>query len=336
LQHETGIPKVVDPLAGSYFVERLTHELALAARSVIDEVDAVGGMARAIELRLPQQRIARAAAERQARVDRGQDLVVGVNAFHAPSEPELELLAVDGSGVRAAQSARLTAVRRQRDGGRVSALLEALETGARGTANLLELTIEAMRARATVGEVSQALERAFGRHDEVTMATTGVFSKAYEGDTAWEAAAEAVRQFAEREGRQPRILVAKLGQDGHDRGAKVVAAGLSDLGFDVELGPLFQTPEQAARQALENDVHFVGVSTQAGAHLTLVPELLDALSRLGAERVRVVAGGIISAADRQLLEARGVASVFGPGTPVLGIARTLLELLGEQAARSSE
>jgi methylmalonyl-CoA mutase len=301
----------------------------LAARRVIEEVDASGGMTQAIERRIPQRRIARAAAERQARIDRGEELVVGVNAFQAPGEPELELLTVDGQSVLAAQAARLFEVRKSRDSARVSTALSALEAGARGAANLLELTLEAMRARATVGEVSQALERAFGRHDEVTMATTGVFSKAYEGDAEWNEAAQRVREFAEREGRQPRILIAKLGQDGHDRGAKVVAAGLSDLGFDVELGPLFQTPEQAARHALESDVHFVGVSTQAGAHLTLVPELLDALARSGAEHTRVVVGGIVSNADRQTLQARGVAAVFGPGTPVLGIARALLELSGE-------
>jgi methylmalonyl-CoA mutase len=334
LQHETGIPAVVDPLAGSYFIERLTHDLALAARRVIEEVDASGGMTQAIERRIPQRRIARAAAERQARIDRGEELVVGVNAFQAPGEPELELLTVDGHSVLAAQAARLCDVRNNRDSARVSAALSALEAGARGAANLLELSLEAMRARATVGEVSQALERAFGRHDEVTMATTGVFSKAYEGDAEWNEAAQRVREFAEREGRQPRILIAKLGQDGHDRGAKVVAAGLSDLGFDVELGPLFQTPEQAARHALESDVHFVGVSTQAGAHLTLVPELLDALARSGAERTRVVVGGIVSNADRRTLEARGVAAVFGPGTPVLGIARALLELTGQAALGS--
>jgi methylmalonyl-CoA mutase len=340
LQHETGIPHVVDPLAGSYYVERMTHELMVAARQVIDEVDACGGMTRAIEQRIPQRRIARAAAERQARVDRGQEVVVGVNAFEAPDEPELELLSVDGASVLESQSARLREVRKNRDQSRVSALLEALESAARGGQNLLELTVEAMRARATVGEVSLALERVFGRHNEVTMATTGVFSKAYAGDAGWDDVAEKVRRFAEREGRQPRILIAKLGQDGHDRGAKVVAAGLSDLGFDVELGPLFQTPEQAARHALESDVHFVGVSTQAGAHLTLVPELIDALRRLGASDARVVVGGIVSAADRRILESRGVALVFGPGTQVLTIAEALLGLVvsgaGPDAARPGE
>jgi methylmalonyl-CoA mutase len=199
---------------------------------------------------------------------------------------------------------------------------------------LLSLAIDAIRARATVGEVSAALERVFGRHEEVTMATTGVFSKAYGDDPDWERVQRAVREFAEREGRQPRILIVKLGQDGHDRGAKVVAAGLADLGFDVELGPLFQSPEQAARHALESDAHFVGVSTQAGAHLILVPELIEALSRLGADRVRVVLGGIISPADRALLESRGVVATFGPGTSVLAIAETLLALPPAGAARS--
>ena len=326
IQHETGIPAVVDPLAGSYYVERLTHDLSLAARRVIEEVDAAGGMARAIEQRIPQRRIARAAAERQARIDRGEELVIGVNAFRVPGEPELELLTVDGGTVLAARAAQLEALRASRDSSRVSQLLVALEAEARGSGNLLAASIEALRARATVGEVSLSLERVFGRHEEVSMATSGVFSKAYAGDAEWNELSEQVRQFAAREGRQPRILIAKLGQDGHDRGAKVVAAGLSDLGFDVELGPLFQTPEQAARQALESDVHFVGVSTQAGAHLALVPELLGALSRLGAEHTRVVVGGIVSSADRRTLEQQGVLRVFGPGTPVVAIARALLDL----------
>jgi methylmalonyl-CoA mutase len=327
LQHETGIPKVIDPLAGSYYVERLTHELAVAARRVVLEVEASGGMTRAIEQRIPQQRIAQAAAERQARIDRGEDLVIGVNAFPVPDEQEPELLVVDTARVLGAQTARLSSVRKNRDEKRVGELLAALEAGARSGENLLTLSIEAMRARATVGEVSLALERVFGRHNEVSMATTGVFTKAYAGDAEWGRIVELLQRVAEREGRQPRILIAKLGQDGHDRGAKVVAAGLSDLGFDVELGPLFQSPEQAARHALESDVHFVGVSTQAGAHLVLVPDLIDALRNLGASEVKVVVGGIISAPDRQALEARGVSGVFGPGTPILEIARRLLELL---------
>ncbi|MDQ2647549.1 MAG: methylmalonyl-CoA mutase [Myxococcota bacterium] len=327
LQHETGIPKVVDPLAGSYYVERLTHDLAASARQLVLEVEAHGGMTRAIEQRIPQRRIAQAAAERQARIDRSEELVIGVNAFRVPDEPEPELLVVDTARVLEAQSARLAKVRKNRDESRVQALLAALEAGARGGENLLTLSIEAMRARATVGEVSLALERVFGRHNEVSMATTGVFSKAYAGDAEWSGVVELLRRVSEREGRQPRILIAKLGQDGHDRGAKVVAAGLSDLGFDVELGPLFQSPEQAARHALEGDVHFVGVSTQAGAHLVLVPELLDELRKLGAGGVRVVVGGIISAPDRAALEARGVSAVFGPGAPILEIARKLLELL---------
>ena len=335
LQHETGIPSVIDPLAGSYYVERLTHDLCAAARQVVLEVEASGGMTRAIEQRIPQRRIARAAAERQARIDRGEDRVIGVNAFTVPDEPEPELLVVDTVRVLGAQSARLERVRKGRDEKRVDELLAALEAGARGSENLLALSIEAMRARATVGEVSLALERVFGRHNEVAMATTGVFSKAYAGDAEWGRVAELLKRVSEREGRQPRILIAKLGQDGHDRGAKVVAAGLSDLGFDVELGPLFQSPEQAARHALESDVHFVGVSTQAGAHLVLVPELLDELKKLGAAGVKVVVGGIVSGADRAALESSGVSLVFGPGTPILEIAQKLLALLDRAPATGS-
>ncbi len=328
LQHETGLTRVIDPLAGSYFVERLTHELAERARAVIEEVDRIGGMARAIELGVPQRRIERAAAERQARIERGDDKIVGVNAFQAPDEPELELFAIDTREVLSAQLARLERVRRERDAARVTAALAALEQGARSGANLLELSVDAMRARATVGEVSRALLTVFGRYEAVTMTTSGVFSSAFRDDQEWQTLTAAVQRFARERGRRPRILLAKLGQDGHDRGVKVVAAGLSDLGFDVELGALFQTPRDVARQAVEGDVHFVGISTQAGAHGVLVPELIQELARLGASDVQVVVGGIVPSADREALQLAGARATFGPGAKITDIARRLLELAG--------
>jgi methylmalonyl-CoA mutase len=332
LQHETDITKVADPLGGSYFVERLTAELAARARAVIEEVDGLGGMARAIELGIPQRRIERAAAERQVRVDRGLDTIVGVNRFRAPDEPELELFSVETRAVLESQIARLRQVRATRDSAAVADALAALERGARGNENLLELAVNAMRKRATVGEVSQALSRVFGRYEASSMTATGVFTEAYQDEQEWAALTAEVQRFAQQHGRRPRLLLAKLGQDGHDRGVKVVAAGLSDLGFDVDLGPLFQTPEDVARQALESDVHFVGISTQAGAHLTLVPELIAELARLGAADVRVVVGGIVPARDHQALLTAGVRGVFGPGVKVTDIARQLLAIAGSPVA----
>jgi len=331
LQHETGVTDVVDPFGGSYFMERLTHDLAERARAVIAEVDALGGMTRAIEARVPQRRIERAAAERQARVDRGTDVVVGVNRFRSAEEPELELLRVDTRAVLERQRARLAALRAARDAERVASALAALERGAAESENLLELAIDAMRARATVGEVSAALAGVYGRYEAATVSVSGVFGHEYRSDPAWAALAARVASFADRAGRRPRLLLAKLGQDGHDRGMKVVAAGLSDLGFDVDLGPLFQTPVEVARQALDSDVHAVGISTQAGAHATLVPELVDELARLGVPEIRVIVGGIVPAADREALRQAGVDAVFGPGTQVISIAEQLLDILDSPA-----
>ncbi len=332
IQHESGVPAVVDPLGGSYFVEALTQQLIDGASAVIREVDELGGMTAAIQARIPQRRIERAAAERQARVDRGVDVIVGVNRFRSVGEPPPDLRVIDTESVLAAQRARLARVRRERDSARVEAALKALEAGARGDANLLELAVDAMRARASVGEVSRALGRVFGRFEAVGMTASGAFSEAYGEDKVWAELREAVRSFGEAHGRRPRILLAKLGQDGHDRGAKVVAAGLSDLGFDVDLGPLFQTPAEVARQALESDVHIVGISTQAGGHSTLVPALLAELRNAKAESIAVVVGGIVPPPDQAALLAAGVRAVFGPGTQVVEIAKCLLEV----AARVQE
>jgi methylmalonyl-CoA mutase len=332
IQHETGVPAVVDPLGGSYFVESLTKSIFDGARRVITEIDELGGMTAAIQARIPQRRIERAAAERQARIDRGIDVIVGVNRFKSEGEPPPELRVIDTRTVLAAQCARLERLRAERDPERVEQALAALEAGARSDANLLELSIDAMRARATVGEVSRTLSRVFGRYEAISMTASGAFSEAYGDDQAWAAMRAEVEEFAAKYGRRPRILLAKLGQDGHDRGAKVVAAGLSDLGFDVDLGPLFQTPAEVARQALESDVHIVGISTQAGAHVTLVPELLSELSRAHAGNIAVVVGGIVPPVDQAALIAQGVRAVFGPGTSVIDIARQLVPI----AAKASE
>ncbi|HVR20200.1 MAG TPA: methylmalonyl-CoA mutase [Polyangiaceae bacterium] len=331
LAHETGVRNVVDPLGGSYFVESLTRDLAARARAVLDEVEAQGGMARAIESGLPRRRIEEAAARRQARIDRGIERVVGVNAFRAERDEPVEARFVDTRAVRETQLARLEELKKRRDSRRVAEALAALKQGAESTGNLLELAIEAVRSRATVGEISEALAEVFGRYEARGSAMGGVYGGYFEGDADWSSLVAAVHAFGEAHGRRPRILVAKLGQDGHDRGQKVIASALADLGFDVDVGPLFSTPEEVARQAVENDVHVVGISTQAGGHRVLVPELITALRAAGAGDVKVVCGGIVPVEDHAALERAGVAAVFGPGTPVAAMARRLLELLGAPA-----
>ena len=334
LQEETGIPAVIDPFGGSYFMESLTASLAAEARRVIAEVEEMGGMARAIEAGMPKLRIEECAARRQARIDRGEDVVVGVNKYPAPgAESEIELLEIDNSAVREAQVRRLAEVRARRDAGAVRRALEALEGVARrGEGNLLDAAVEAARARATVGEISEAMERVWGRHRPETRTISGVYGGSSEGDAEFDAVRAEVEAFAAAEGRRPRMLVCKLGQDGHDRGMKVIATAFADLGFDVDIGPLFQMPDEAARQAVENDVHVVGVSTQAGGHGTLVPQLVDALRRQGAGDVVVVAGGVIPPKDYDALRAHGVAAVFGPGTAVPKAAREVLQAIRSRHA----
>ena len=335
LAHETGVTDVVDPLGGSYFVESLTAELAARARAVVEEVEAAGGMARAIESGLARRRIEAAAARRQARRDRGEELVVGVNAFRAEHEQALAVRFVDAAAVRSAQLARLETLKKTRNAANVTAALDALREAARGDGNLLAASIVAARARATVGEISEALADVFGRYEASAGVLRGVYDHEYGGDAEWAELKARVEAFARRRGRRPRILVAKLGQDGHDRGQKVIASGLADLGFDVDLGPLFTTPDEVARQAVENDVHVVGISSQAGAHATLVPELRAKLDAAGASDIRIVCGGIVPAADIPALERAGVSAVFGPGTRVADAARRLLELFDGEAAGAS-
>jgi methylmalonyl-CoA mutase len=293
----------------------------------MDEVDALGGMTRAVESGMPKLRIEEAAARRQAAVDRGEEVIVGVNKYRLDEEPDVDVREVDNTAVREQQLARLAALRAARDEQRVEDTLERLRKGAEGDANLLELAIEATRARATVGEISDALEGVFGRHRATIRSISGVYGAAYEGDETYARVHEAVEEFARREGRRPRLLVVKLGQDGHDRGAKVIATAFADLGFDVDVGPLFQTPEEAARDAVENDVHVIGVSSQAAGHKTLVPELIAQLHKQGGDDILTVVGGVIPAQDYDELRDAGVAAIFGPGTNIPAAAGEILRLL---------
>jgi methylmalonyl-CoA mutase len=328
IAEETGIPHVVDPLGGSYYVEHLTASLAEAARGLIREVEAMGGMTKAVAAGMPKLRIEEAAARRQARIDRGEEVIVGVNKYQPDEESQVDILNVDNAKVRVQQVARLEAIRAKRDPAQVEATLGALAAAAAGgTGNLLALTIEAMRARATVGEVSDALERVFTRHKAEIRSVSGVYAAQYDGDAGFEQIRRDVETFAEGEGRRPRMLVVKLGQDGHDRGAKVIATAFADIGFDVDVGPLFQTPEEAARQAVENDVHIVGVSSQAAGHKTLVPGLIQALRDQGAGDILVVCGGVIPPQDYPALRQAGVAAIYGPGTNIPKAAAEILAIL---------
>ncbi|UCG73310.1 MAG: methylmalonyl-CoA mutase [Chromatiales bacterium] len=331
LQEETGITKVVDPLAGSYYVESLTASLAAEARKLIDEVEQLGGMTKAVESGMPKLRIEQAAALRQARIDRGEEVIVGVNKYQREDEPEIDVLDIDNTAVREAQVQRLHAVRAGRDEQDFRQALDALTAAAEsGDGNLLELAVAAARARASVGEISDAMEDSFGRHRAVIQSISGVYGSAYEGDEEFARIQRDVEAFAKEEGRRPRMLVVKLGQDGHDRGAKVIATAFADLGFDVDIGPLFQTPEEGARHATENDVHVVGVSSQAAGHKTLVPQLIDALKAQGAGDIVVVCGGVIPPKDYDELKAAGVSAIFGPGTNIPAAAHEVLGLVRQR------
>ncbi len=331
LQEETGITNVVDPLAGSYYVESLTASLAAEARKLIDEVEALGGMTKAVESGMPKLRIEQAAALRQARIDRGEEVIVGVNKYQRDDEPEIDVLDIDNTAVREAQVARLNAIRAERDAKAYQQSLGALTAAAEsGRGNLLELAVAAARARASVGEISDAMETSFGRHRAVIQSISGVYGSAYEGDEEFAGIQREVEGFAKEEGRRPRMLVVKLGQDGHDRGAKVIATAFADLGFDVDIGPLFQTPEEGARHAVENDVHVVGVSSQAAGHKTLVPQLIDSLKAQGAGDIIVVCGGVIPPKDYDELKAAGVSAIFGPGTNIPVAAHEVLTLIRQR------
>ena len=331
LQQEAGLAKVIDPFAGSYMMERLTADLVDKAREIMAEVEALGGMTKAVASGMPKRRIEEAAARKQAAIDRGEQVIVGVNKFKIDEDSPIEVRAIDNSKVREQQIQRLQKIRSERDEDQVQQSLQKLREAAKGEANLLELSVEAMRVRASLGELSQALEDVFDRHHAEPLNLSGIYAQGMQGDARLELVQKKVADFAKKVGRQPRILVAKLGQDGHDRGAKVVATGFADLGFDVDVGPLFQTPQEAARQALENDVHAVGVSSQAAGHLTLVPQLVQALHKQGADDVKVVVGGVIPPGDYQALYDAGAVAVFGPGTPVIDAAEIVVDKLAAQA-----
>ena len=331
LAEESGIPHVVDPLGGSYYVESLTHSIATAAMALIEDVEKLGGMTKAVESGMPKLRIEAAAARLQAAIDRGEEVIVGVNKYRAEDSAEVHLLDVDNEKVRSAQIARLNRVKKIRDAERCAAALAALTEAAKsGKGNLLELSIAASRARATVGEISDALEVAFTRHHAATQSVSGVYGGQYADDAEFHRIQREIDNFAREEGRRPRMLVVKLGQDGHDRGAKVIATAFADIGFDVDIGPLFQTPDEAARQAVENDVHIVGVSSQAAGHKTLVPALIEALKKEGAGDILVVCGGVIPPADYDFLKKAGVAAIYGPGTNIPRAAAEILSLIRKQ------
>ena len=328
LQEETGIGQVVDPWGGSYMMEHLTNEMAAKARELIVEIDELGGMAAVIESGVPKLRIEEAAAKKQARIDRGEDVIVGVNKFQIDEQDVVDILEIDNEQVREAQLRRLANIRATRDDKAVTAALSALTEAARsGQGNLLELAIEATRCRATVGEISDAMEQVFGRFTANSQTVSGVYGAAYKGDADWEKISMDIDAFVAAHGRRPRMLVAKMGQDGHDRGAKVVATAFADVGFDVDLSPMFSTPSEVARQAIENDVHAVGASSLAAGHKTLVPELIAALREQGGDDIIVIAGGVIPAQDYDFLEQSGVALIFGPGTPIPDAARKVLDAI---------
>ena len=332
LQEETGIGQVVDPWGGSYMMEQLTHDMSEKARELIREIDELGGMAKAIERGLPKLRIEEAAAKKQARIDRGEDVIVGVNKFQLDEQDAVDILEIDNEQVRESQLARLSDIRASRDGESVRAALQALTDAAEsGSGNLLELAISATRCRATVGEISDALEEVYGRFVAHAQTVSGIYGAAYAEDANWEGIAMDIDVFVERHGRRPRMLVAKMGQDGHDRGAKVVATAFADVGFDVDLSPMFSTPEEVARQAVENDVHVVGASSLAAGHKTLVPQLIDALKAQGADDIIVIAGGVIPQQDYAFLEEQGVALIFGPGTPIPDAARKVLDAINSNS-----
>ncbi len=328
LQEETGITRVVDPWGGSWYVEYLTDQLARKAWAHIQEIEALGGMAKAIETGLPKMRIEEAAARKQARIDAGVDILVGVNAYKAGEDEAMEILSIDNKEVRRSQVERLNELRAGRDEDAVQLSLQALEDGARKEgANLLELAVDCARKRATLGEISTAMEKVFGRYQAVIRSISGVYAKEIAMDDRFREARERSDRFAALEGRRPRILVAKLGQDGHDRGAKVIATSFADLGFDVDIGPLFQTPAEVARQALENDVHIVGISSLAGGHKSLVPEVIEELGKLGRADIMVICGGVIPEQDHDALYRAGAVGIFGPGTVIAEAASNILDLL---------
>jgi len=336
IQEETHITNVVDPWAGSYMMEKLTQDMADKAWGIIEEIEAMGGMTKAVESGWAKMQIETCAADKQARIDSGKDVIVGVNKYKLAKQDAIDILDIDNHAVRDSQIARLKNIRASRDSAAVLAALEALTAAAEsGQGNLLDLTVKAMRLRATVGEVSDALEKIFGRFRANNQTISGVYGGVVEGMESWESIKADIAKFAEQEGRRPRIMIAKLGQDGHDRGAKVVATAFADLGFDIDMGPLFQTPEEAARQAIENDVHAIGVSSLAAGHKTLLPELVKSLKAQGADDIIVFAGGVIPAQDYDYLYNAGAKAIFGPGTRIEDSAVKVLAEIRKARSQAS-
>ena len=329
LQEETGVTNVVDPLAGSYYVEKLTHDLAEKAWALMEEVEEMGGMTKAVASGMPKLRIEETAATRQAMIDRGDEVIVGVNKYRKDKEDPIDILSIDNNEVRRSQIAALERIRANRDEAACTKALEELERRAKEGGNLLEGAVEAARARATVGEISMSMEKVFGRHRAEVKTLAGVYGAAYEGDDGFAAIQKSVEEFAEEEGRRPRMLVVKMGQDGHDRGAKVIATAFADIGFDVDVGPLFQTPDEAAQDAVDNDVHVVGISSQAAGHRTLAPQLIEALHEKDAGDIIVICGGVIPQQDYEFLKEAGVKAIFGPGTNIPAAAQDILKLIRE-------
>jgi methylmalonyl-CoA mutase len=332
LQEETGVTNVVDPLAGSYYVESLTAQLADEAWKLIEEVEEMGGMTKAVATGMPKLRIEESAARRQAMIDRGDEVIVGVNKYKLDKQDPIDILDIDNVAVRDSQIARLNKMRSTRDQAACDAALAELTRRASEGGNLLEAAVNAARARASVGEISMAMEKIFGRHRAEVKTLAGVYGAAYEGDAGFAAIQKDVEAFAEEEGRRPRMLVVKMGQDGHDRGAKVIATAFADIGFDVDVGPLFQTPEEAAQDAIDNDVHIIGISSQAAGHKTLAPKLVQALKAAGAGDILVICGGVIPQQDYQFLYDAGVKAIFGPGTNIPEAAKDILRLIREARA----
>ena len=332
LQEETGVTNVVDPLAGSYYVESLTNDLIEKAWALMEEVEEMGGMTKAVASGMPKLRIEESAATRQAMIDRGDEVIVGVNKYRKEKEDVIDILDVDNVAVREAQVARLEKIRAERDNAACTAALDELTRVAKEGGNLLAAAVEAARARASVGEISMAMENEFGRHRAEVKTLAGVYGAAYEGDEGFAAIQKSVEDFAEAEGRRPRMLVVKMGQDGHDRGAKVIATAFADIGFDVDVGPLFQTPEEAAQDAVDNDVHVVGISSQAAGHKTLAPQLIEALKDKDAEDIIVICGGVIPQQDYDFLKNAGVKAIFGPGTNIPEAAQDILNIIRETRA----
>lgn len=330
LQHETGVTKVVDPLGGSYYIESLTHTIAKEAWKLLEEIEDLGGMTTAVTAGIPKLRIEEAAARRQARIDRGEEVIVGVNKYPPPIKDKFDILDIDNAEVRDKQIGRLRQIRSSRDDAKCSAALNAIEEGAKTSTNLLALAIDAARARCTVGEISQAMENVFGRHKAEIKTVSGVYGAAFDGDQDFVSIQEEVEKFAAAEGRRPRMLVVKLGQDGHDRGSKVIATAFADLGFDVDIGPLFQTPEEAAQDAVDADVHVIGVSSLAAGHKTLVPQLVSALKDAGADEILIICGGVIPEQDYSELYDAGAAAIFGPGTNIPEAAKEILALIRQR------